>query len=305
MLNRNKPLAADRLHWFFNELQGFYNWGNQELQGALWRWNFLEEQNRTDEQLAHSFLKWSFTVSYLELINSLQWLSAGILLYRQAYLPAQTMHMYYYSIFFSCGSFLAAHGKGHYTVSEEMRERFKTATQRKVVWFEDQEPPYLCVVDKGRGGEHEFRANWFYEILKDWDNKDAHQPVLSFQTERDYHTGERNQYTYSLFTMAEELHHNAAHHTNLPTVDDLIRLWNRDETLVDYFLEEFWAFEHLKVPLALHVQLLENYQGETPFTQAQTYITETLLSRHNETGIKSVLIEILKPILERMNINAG
>jgi hypothetical protein len=82
MINRSKPIATDRLCWFFNELKGFYNWGNQELQGSLWRWNLLEEQHRTDEQLAYSFLKWSFTVSYLELINALQWLSAGILLYR-------------------------------------------------------------------------------------------------------------------------------------------------------------------------------------------------------------------------------
>jgi hypothetical protein len=305
MINRNKPIATDRLCWFFNELKGFYNWGNQELQGSLWRWNFLEEQHRTDEQLAYSFLKWSFTVSYLELINALQWLSAGVLLYRKAYLPAQTMQMYYYSIFFSYGSFLAAHGKGLYTVKEELREHFETTPDRRVIWFEDQEPAYLCLADRPRSNEHKSRANWFYEILKGWDKKDAHQPVLLFQNDRDYHTGERNQYTYSLFTMADELHHNASHHTNLPTVDELIRLWNRDESVIDDLPEEFWAFEHLKVPLALHIRLLDNYKGDSPFTQAQTYITETLLSRHKETGIKSVLIEILKPILERMNINAG
>lgn len=186
-----------------------------------------------------------------------------------------------------------------------MQEHLETKTQRQVIWFEDQEPPYLCIADKGRRGEHEFRANWFYEIMKSWDKKDAHKPVLLFQDDKYYHTGDRNRFTYSLSTMAAELHHNVSHRINSPTIDALIKLWNRDGTLVDYLPEEFWAFEHLKVPLGLHVRLLENYKGETPFTQAQTYITETLLSRHNKTGIKSILIEILKPILERMNLNTG
>jgi hypothetical protein len=250
-------------------------------------------------------LKWSFTVSYLELSNALEWFLAGILLHSKAYLPAQIMQMYYYSIFFSCGSFLAAHGKGHYTVKEELREHFETTTQRKVVWFENQEPPYLCLTDKGRGDEHEFRAKWFYKILKFWNKKDDHQPALMFENDRDYHTGFRNLFTYSLYTMAEELHHEADHHAKVPTVEMLMKLWSRDEILIDYFPEEFWVFEHLKVPLGLHIRLLENYRGETPYTQAQTYITQTLLSHHNKTGIRLLLIEILKPILESMKINVG
>lgn len=304
MINRSRPFASDKLHWLFNELSGFYDWGNQELVRSLLHWNLLEEKNRTDEKLAYSFLKWSFTVSYLELINALQWFSAGLFLDRKAYLPAQTMQMYYYSIFFSCGSFLAAHGKGHYTVKEELRDNLEKTKVRKEVWFENQEPPYLCLA-KGRGREHESRANWFYEVLKSWDKKGYHQPALLFEKDRDYHTGWRNLTTYSLSTMAEELHHNAEHHAKVPDVDMLLKLWNRDEMLMDYFPEEFWVFEHLKVPLGLHVRLLENYKGDTPFTQAQTYITETLLFRHNKTGIKVFLIEILKPIIEHMKINAG
>ena len=104
MINRSRPFASDKLHWLFNELSGFYDRGNQELVRSLLHWNLLEEKNRADEKLAYSFLKWSFTVSYLELINALQWFSAGLFLHRKAYLPAQTMQMYYYSIFFSCGS---------------------------------------------------------------------------------------------------------------------------------------------------------------------------------------------------------
>ena len=305
MINRSRPFASDKLHWFFNELSGYYDWGNQELEGSLLRWNLLEEKNRTDEKLAYSFLKLSFTVSYLELINALQWFSAGLLLKRKAYLPAQTLQMYYYSIFFSCGSFLAAHAKGYYTVKEELHNNLETTTVRKVVWFEDQEPPYLCLADKGRGGEHKLRANWFYEVLKSWDKKEYHQPVLLFENTRDFHTDWRNITTYGLSTMAEELHHNADHHAKIPDIASLIKLWNRDEMLINYFPEEYWVFEHLKIPLGLHARLLQNYKGETPFTQAQTYVTETLLFRHNKTGMKSLLIEILEPILESMKINTG
>jgi hypothetical protein len=52
MINRNKPIASDNLHWLFNELSGYYDLGNQELAGTLLGWNLLEEKNRTDETLA-------------------------------------------------------------------------------------------------------------------------------------------------------------------------------------------------------------------------------------------------------------
>jgi len=303
MDNRNKPIASDKLYWLFNELEGYYVWGNRELAMELLKWNLVEEKNQKDEGLSYSFLKWSFTVSYLELINALQWFSAGILLHRKAYLPSQIMQMYYYSIFFSSGSFLAAHGKGHYKVKEEFENYPNTNPVRKEMWFENQEPPYLCLKDMGKGGEHKIRAHWFYETCKYWDKKDNHKPVLLFEDDRKYHTNSRNDSTYSLFEMAEELRYPAHYNPDGPTTDMLIELWKGNNELVDYFPDEFWVLEHLKVPLELHARLLKNYKGKTPFTQAQIYITEVLLFRHKITGLRPLLSEILKPFIEHMKID--
>jgi hypothetical protein len=261
--NREEPFASGTLTRLFIELSGYYDLGNEELAGILLRWNLLEERNRTDINLAYDFVKWSLTVSFLELVNSLQWFLAGVLLHRLARFPAQVMQLYYYSIFFSYGSFLAAHGKGYYTVKQELDGSKST---RKEVWFfEEDKHPQIWIEDKGRGGEHEIRAKWFYKVFNNWDQRASHPAVIMFERDSLYHSGFRNMFTYSLFTMANELHSDETLTLNLPTNEILLSLWNRDEKLVDYFPEEFWVLEHIKVSVHLHSMLLEKYKHGTPY----------------------------------------
>lgn len=107
----------------FNKIGGYYNLYNNDLAIYLKELNLLgedpEEANKVDDQeKIHIYKKWSFTVSFLQMLNAWQWLFAGILLRRNSYLIAQSLQMYYYAIYFSYGSFLSAHFKGKYTLAD-------------------------------------------------------------------------------------------------------------------------------------------------------------------------------------------
>jgi len=235
--NRNQPFDFADLSQLFNQLDGYADLRNEELAVTLLRWNFLEENNRKDTRLVYSYMKWSFSVSFLEFMNSWQWFLGGILLRRQTYMIAQMMQLYYYSIFFSYGSFLSGHGKGHYTIKEEMGASHEIKSTRKEVWLENQDFPSLCIKDKGRRGEHETRANWFHDVFRNWDLKHTHPSVSLFENDRTFHTGDRNFFTYSLQEMATELSHPQEDYEGFPTNEILLKLWHRDDTLIDYFLK--------------------------------------------------------------------
>src|SRR5690242_5878247 len=104
----------------FNNENGYYDLSNSDIAYTLKNLNLLEEDNRKDENCIKIYKRWSFTASFLQMLNAWQWFFSGILLGRQANLPAQTMQMNYYSIFFSYGSFLSAQFKGHYTVETKI-----------------------------------------------------------------------------------------------------------------------------------------------------------------------------------------
>lgn len=293
--NRNTPITYATLSEVFKQVGGYYEMGNEELAGTLLRWELLEEPNRNNAEIVWSFLNWSLTASFLQLMNAFQWLMSALLLQRSSYLPAQTMQQYYYSIFFSYGSFLALHGKGHYTVSIEERRSQDPKAIRKEVWLDEGPPPRIEIKEKRWGGEHEVRANWFYEVFKSWDQKDVYPAVLMFEEDRKFHTGFRNLFTYALSEMAEELHHDDS---SEPVSNDiLLRLWNGEAELVDYFPEEFWLLEHLRAPLDLHSKLIESFGSGSPLTSMQEYIVNSLLSRHDNDGLADLLDEILKPII--------
>jgi len=258
-------------------------------------WNLLEDKNRTDDKIAWSFLKWSFTTSFLELLNSLQWFMSGIFLQRAAYLPAQFLQQYYYSIFFSYGSFLALHGKGHYTVAIEFKGNRDISSIRKELWFSEGPPPFIGIKSKGSGGEHEVRANWYYEVFKAWDQSDSYPAVLLFESDRAFHTGFRNMFTYALSGMAEELHHQDSRD---PISNEIILdLWNGNDELVDYFPEVFWVLEHLRVPLEIHSRLIAEHKSCSPVTPKQKYLLETLINRHKDTGVSELIGNILQPLI--------
>lgn len=194
--NRAKPFDFNILSSLFNEFDGYYDAVNQQLFETLVHWDLLDENNRKDKAIAYSFMKWSLTVSFLKLINSFQWFLAGVLLDRTDVFPAQVMQMYYYSIFFSSGSFLSSQGKGHYTIKTEVGPSGELKPTRREVWFESETPPFLCIKEQGRGGEHEIRANWFYEVFRNWESRNNYPAVLLFESDRRYHTGFRNMFTY-------------------------------------------------------------------------------------------------------------
>jgi len=275
--------------------------GNEELDRALLRWDLLDEANRVKEKTAWNFLNWSLTASFLQLMNALEWFASGILLQRFSYLPAQTMQSYYYSIFFSYGSFLAIHGKGHYTVRLEQVGGQPKQT-RQELWLDEGPPPLIGIKDKGRGGEHEIRANWFYEVFKNWDLRESYPSVQLFENDTKYHTGFRNMFTYQLSEMAEELHNDD---TRDPISNEtLLRLWNHDAEVVDYFPEEFWPLTHLKPAFDTHCKLVYEYGEGQPFTHVQKYLLNSLVSRHSTTGLADLFAEIIKPLLDKGD-NAG
>lgn len=294
--SRNAPIPFVDPTQLFQELGGYYEMGNQDLAGSLERWELLEDANRNNPERARNFLRWSITASFLHLANALQWFVAGLLLERASYLPAQTMQQEYYSIFFSYGSFLALHGKGHFTVrtdvvGDDIRPR------RRDLWFDQGALPSVKIREKGEGGEHELRAHWFYEAFRSWEERDRYPAVLMFVDDRAYHTGFRNLFTYSLSQMAEELHHNSS--TGPVSSEILLRLWKGDRELPDYFPEEFWALEHLRPSLDMHSRLISDFRGGDPLTRVQKYIIRQLIQRHEADGMDNLLREILGPMVRR------
>ncbi|MBD2131182.1 hypothetical protein H6F47_01570 [Sphaerospermopsis sp. FACHB-1094] len=114
---RETTFTFKRLSSEFNNLEGYYNLYNDRLASQLKELNLLggdrtAENKVYDQAKIVIYKKWSFTVSFLQMLNAWQWFFAGILLERNSYLTTQAMQMYYYTIFFSCGSFLSAHFRG-------------------------------------------------------------------------------------------------------------------------------------------------------------------------------------------------
>lgn len=299
---RSVPLSFKSLSQLFNDVEGYYYMGNEELENNLLRWNLLDEKNQKDVQTVYSFMKWSFTISFLEMINSWQWLLAGVTIANNVNLPAQMMQLYYYSIFFSSASILSALGKGRYTLKmDRIPNTHDFRKTRKEIWFEEDIPPYLCVKDISRGAEHEVRAKWFYEVFRQWDLKDEHQTVLMFEDDRTFHSSFRNMFTYELSEMAEELYTPDDMH-NI-SLDILLKLWDRDEELADFFPEEFWAIEHIKASIDLHSKLIENYNNGSLHTGAQAQLIENLLKLHKKTGMDALIRKGLSPIMSKIGVD--
>jgi hypothetical protein len=301
---RTRTYDIGSLSALFNELDGYYNLPNRDLAGLLVDLDLLQEQNRMDAQTVASYVKWSFTASFLQLVNAWQWFLSGVLLARQSYMPSQVMQMYYYSIFFSYGAFLSAQLKGHYTLRVETTDNGDVKKTRKEVWTgEHGNQPHICVGNRGRGGEHEIRAKWFYKVFGSWDLKDHHPDVLAFEDDRSFLVGFRNMLTYSLADVAEELFYHDPDFCPAPPANEvLLRLWRRNKDWVECFPEEFWALEHIKVVVDLHVKLLEQYGKISPYTDAQVVLAGNLYRHHQKTRMTDLLEEAMNPIFTHMGI---
>jgi hypothetical protein len=294
-IGRSLPIGFESLTEFFTEAGGYPPLGNEELGVTLVKWDLLQEENRNDPTSALRYLHWSLATSFLEWLNAIQWLAAGFVLQKTAYLPAQVLQSYYYSIFFSYGSFLALHGKGHYTVKVDIESSNEIESTRRELWFVEGPPPRIGLKAKRRGGEHQIRANWFYEVFRRWDRRELYPTVRLFEEDQSYHTGFRNMFTYSLFEMAEELHHKADHESI--TADILKGLWNSDSNLIEYFPEEYWALVHLKTSFEMHRDLVTGYEEGNPLTHVQQYLLSTLMERHEGTAFSDFIDHIIDPFL--------
>jgi hypothetical protein len=294
--SRTEAYETEMLSQLFNSARGYQALDNRSLGSELIALNLLEEKNRRNPETIARFIVCSFTVSFLMLVNAWQWFLGGITLQRQIYLPAQYLQMLYYSIFFSCKSFLAAHLKGVYTVQIEIEEK-RVSKTRKRLWLGKADGEDSIILAKIRGAEHQTTANWFYEVFKQWDLKLRHPGVLPFVDDTDFHVFLRNMYTYSLADIVEELKYPDPNNCPAPPANEVLFLLWRREDWDEYYPEEFWALEHLKVALDLHTQLLDKFDGRSPYTVYQANLVRNLYEHHRRTGLAEFLDEALGPIL--------
>lgn len=290
----------------FNDFGGYYNLSNSDLSNELENLNLLDSNNREKKETVEKYQRWALTASFLQLLNAWQWFFSGVLLSRQACLPAQTMQMYYYSIFFAQGSFLSAQFKGQYTLKTQIEnETGKISKTRKEVWLGEKsgggENIKIAENRRDGGGEHATRANWFYEVLKNWNFKDLYPDVLDFDSHRGFHSERRNASTYALYSIVEELY-GIPEEMSEPSNGILISLWNRESDLGDSYPEELWALEHIKVATDLHIKLLQGYKQNSPYGKQQVLLIENLFDHHKRTGLVEVLKAAMPDITAFLNL---
>jgi hypothetical protein len=305
---KTETFSLNTLSDLFNSLHGYYNLSGSDLSLELVKWNLLDESNQKDELVVvPRYVKWSFSASFLQLVNAWQWFLAGILLGRQVHMPAQVMQMYYYAIFFSYGAFLSAQIKGHYTLKWKSKSDGHTKKIRKEIWLGvDNDQLRIFTKDKRRGGEHEIRAKWFYEVFKSWDLRNSYPGVLVFESNRTLHSRFRNMYTYSLGDIARELHDSVPNGCPIvPSDKMLFDLWMHPAYFAEDFPETFWVLEHIKAVVDLHTKLLERYDKESPYTNAQFLLARDLYAHHQKTGMADLLCEAMNPIFTHMRIDVS
>lgn len=284
--------SQSELENLFNQVDGYCNLGNTDLYNQLIAWELLEGSNRTKPQVVASYVKWSFTASFLMMVNAWQWFLSGILLARQGFMLPQVSQLHYYSILFSYESFLAAQLRGYYTVEERLPPTANIGSlrqTRRLVWIDTAAgvPRSIVVECKGRGGFHDLLAKWFYDVFVLWDPAIKHPEVHGFAGP-DYRThlvSERNDYTYSLASMAEDLAHMPTQ-TSAPTsAEQLAALWQHSHDEIDAYPECYWCLEHLKVATNMHMRLRDNFHKGYPYTDAQCRLVHDLCSHHKQNGL--------------------
>lgn len=284
----------------FEKTCAYLDLNNDGLANMAVHWNLLDSKNLQDNSIISSYLPWSYTVSFLYMVNAWQWFFSGVLLSRQTYLPAQILQTWYYSKFFASLSFLASHFKGIYTV--EIKERndpnvIGHSRTRRAIWFENSDPKKNCLAldnIQPRGGQHEIIAYWFYEVFNNWDKKHEYPDVAAFINDRKFHTYFRNLYTYSLADIAEELFSsdNQLHLDN----DLIIELWKRNVKAVEIFPDAFWTIEHLKLVTNLHVQFIAT--KDKPLKNSQNLLLQGLYRLHKKTTLDNILNVVFKGIVK-------
>lgn len=285
---RSRAIPTSQLICLLGSVEGYYNLCNDDLQNLLVRLELLNEKRRFSRDVVASFVKYSFSISFLMMINAWQWFLAGILLGRHSYLPAQVQHLYYYSTFFSYRSFLAAHFKGRYTLHTEHLlngQVPKELRTRRCVWLDLSDRLPRVEVRTASGREHDVTARWFYTVFSDWDLCHDYPGVESFVPEEHmrFIVNIRHRFTYQLEGIADELYHMPM--TSAPPDNGiLLSLWHGDADAAEIFPEEYWALEHLKLATELHLKLWDG-SAESPCRPAQRLLVSGLRTQHGNTGL--------------------
>jgi hypothetical protein len=294
---RTKAFAIKELSKQFSRVGGYLDLINHDLADFLLSLNLLDQNRRNDPNVALAFAHWSFSVSLLQLVNAWQWFFAGVAIETRNYLPAQAMQMFYYSIFFSYGSFLSAQFKGLYTVGETTeKEGISPRKIRKEVWLENNRQLFsISIKDRGgSGGEHQSRANWFSEVFSGWDRAENFPAISLFKKEPLFHVEYRNMYTYSLADMGEELFSVPEISSAEAMKNVVFGLW-KNEADADLFPEMTWALEHIRMCTMLHAELVNGYLGKNPMGGYQVQLLNSLLEHHKESGFDLLLADAFQP----------
>lgn len=279
---------------------------NTDLARAIVDWDLLDEKSQTNSLTIAGYIKWSFTTSFLQLVNAWQWFFAGILLKKQTSLLAQETQMYYYSIYFSYGSFLSTNFKGHYSLKEIFKEGKFPQKIRKEVWLaKDLKSFRIETKDKGKGGEHEVRANWFFDVFDKWEDASQYPAIRMFKEDRHFHSGYRNLFTYSISGMADELYSRQEITTLREIKYILLELWEGTGNAAEIYPEECWALEHIRLAMDVHVSLLNKFSGETPYKSSQFLLIENLIRYHEHTKLDFLLRIAFDPFIKHMNTVAN
>lgn len=285
---RTYPFSSQELYKTFHTLGGYIDIDNQGLAMTLRELNLLHsETNRKNKENLKIYQQWSFTASFLQMINAWQWFFSGVLLGRQAYLPSQTIQMYYYSIFFCYGAFLSAHFKGYYTVDyDESNKR-----QRREVWITKEKHnnnQYIEINKQSRGGEHKNRAEWFHQVFKKWELSNNYPDILDERNMPDVHSNFRNLTTYSLDNLAEELYYSEKERSAPISNEILIELWQKNPKYIEQFPEEFHSLEYLRVIVDLHTKVLKS-----KCNGHQRQLLDTMYTHLSETGLDEFFREVM------------
>ncbi len=288
---RTTLISLANLSALFKVVGGYFSLSNRELRESLIDWDISRTGAQKDKETIVKFIKWSFSASFLQLVNAFQWFLAGLTLNTLGRFPAQYLQMYYYAIFFASGSFLSAYGKGMYTITQQPEK-----PSRQEVWV-DWSDFALCLKQVG-GNEHLRRAKWFYEAFSQWENKGDYPSILLFQNAREFHTSWRNLLTYSLADMSEEIFSEPANWDFVPE-EIILSIWHGEPVgeEAEALPEIIWPLSHMKAAFDLHASLATRNKGARLSVDYQLRVLHLLCEYHKNTSFQFLLREMLSPLM--------
>ncbi len=286
-------------HELFAQVDGYYPADSLSLQRTLEEMHLLDEAARSQPQTIATYIKWSYTTSFMMMLNAWQWFLSGILVGRQACLPAQVQHLNYYSTFFSYCSFLAAQFRGCYTTARSFRGSGEWKRERRLVWIAGRHAEPWVELGSAGSDQHAKTADWFYDVFANWDGRAYHPIVEGFAEEpyKGFLVGERHFFTYHLENMVDEL--SRMPEPVSPTAEQaLLDLWACTGEATEIHPEEAWALAHLRLVTQFHQDLVRATGGGPSYRGYQAELIRALCEHHAKTGLRGLLERATAPFLD-------